>query len=54
MDTRSVQNANQSIPSDVNIIQDSSQREPTKAFVVQSEMTAAQDIERERERESTL
>jgi len=47
-------NADQSIPSQVEIVQDSSQREPVKTYVVQSDVTAKQDIERERQRQATL
>lgn len=54
IDSRNLVNADQSIPGQVEITQDSSQRGPTKTYVVQSEMTAAQDIERERQREATL
>ena len=54
IDTRNLVNAEQGIPSQVEIIQDSSQRGPVETFVVQSKVTAAQDIERERQREATL
>ena len=54
VDSRNLVNADQSIPSEVQITQDSSQRAPTKTYVVQSDVTASQDIERQREREATL
>jgi len=47
-------NAEQGIPQQVAITQDSSQRGPVETYVVQSKVTAAQDIERERQREATL
>jgi hypothetical protein len=47
-------NQSQGIPTDVNIIQDSVRRDRQKAYVVQSDMTAEQDIERQRLAESTL
>jgi len=47
-------NADQSIPTEVNIRQDSSQRGAQKSYVVQSEVTAEQDIEKQRQREATL
>lgn len=54
IDSRNLVNADQSIPTDVQITQDSSQRGPTETFVVQSKVTAAQDIERQRRRDATL
>lgn len=47
-------NADQSIPSDVSIIQDRTTREPGRAYVVESEMTAKQEIERQRQVEASL
>jgi hypothetical protein len=47
-------NADQSIPTEVQIRQDSAQRGPTKAYVVGSDVTAEQDIERQRQREASL
>jgi hypothetical protein len=47
-------NADQGIPTEVQITQDSSQRGPTKTYVVQSDVTAEQDIERQRQREASL
>lgn len=54
IDSRNLVNADQSIPTDVQITQESSQREPVKSYVVSSEVTAAQEIETQREREATL
>ena len=54
IDARSLVNAEQGIPQQVEISQSSAQRDPVKSYVVQSEVTAAQDIERERQREATL
>lgn len=54
VDTRSLVNADQSIPTQVAITQDSSQRAAVKTYVVQSDVTSAQDIERQRQREATL
>lgn len=47
-------NAQQGIPNDVNIIQDRTVRPYSKSYVVQSELTAAQDIERQRQESATL
>jgi len=54
IDSRNLVNAEQNIPSQVEIIQDSSQRGPVKSYIVESEVTAAQDIEKQRQREATL
>jgi len=54
VDSSSLVNADQSIPSEVQITQDSSQRAAVRTYVVQSDVTAEQDIERQREREATL
>lgn len=54
IDSRSLTNADQSIPAEVEIIQDSSQRGPIKSYVVQSDVTAAQDIEKQRNEDATL
>jgi hypothetical protein len=47
-------NAQQGIPSDVSIIQDRTTRRAQKAYVVQSDVTAAQDMERQRQADVTL
>lgn len=54
IDSSNLVNADQSIPTDVQITQSSSQREPVETFVVQSKVTAGQDIERQRQHDSTL
>lgn len=51
---RDFANADVSIPGDVNIIQDRTTRRQTKAYVVQSEVTAAQDLAAQREDDVTL
>lgn len=52
--SESLTNADQSIPSEVSITQDSSQRAAVKTYVVQSDVTAEQDIEAQQELEATL
>jgi len=47
-------NADVGIASDVNIIQDTTRREATKAYVVESEVTAKQEIAKQREADVTL
>jgi tetrahydromethanopterin S-methyltransferase subunit B len=54
VDSRNLVNADQNIPTEVAVTQSSAQREPVKTYVVQSDVTAKQDIERERQREATL
>ena len=54
VDSRNLVNADQAIPTDVQITQDSSQRAPTKTYVVQSDVTASQDIEKQRQHDATL
>lgn len=54
VDSRNLVNAEQGIPTQVQIQQSSAQKEPVKTYVVESEVTAKQDIERERQREATL
>ena len=54
IDSSNLVNADQSIPTDVQITQGSSQREPVETFVVESKVTAKQDIARQRQHDSTL
>ena len=47
-------NADQGVPTDVSIIQDSTSRKAGKAYVVSSEVTAEQEIDRQKQVDATL
>jgi hypothetical protein len=52
--TDALVNAEQGVPQDVAIIQDQTARRPVKSYVVASDVTAEQEIERKREEDVTI
>jgi hypothetical protein len=54
IDSGALMQAEQGVPTDVSIIQDSTTRRASRAYVVSSDVTAEQEVDRQRQKDAAL